>query len=362
MKLDLRSKLLISYLAIILITLALLGWLVDSQVNQHFHRFYDEIIINGIPMPPRPNNDLFLDAVQRSISLTILGAGVLAVFISLIFSEVITKPIKKLIEATEAIAQGKYEKRVPIESSDELGDLTRSLNSMAKALQDHRYLQEQLIVNVSHELATPLTNIGGYLEALSDHVIPQRKQTATYTLMKEEVDRLKNMLDEVRTLSMLEQSQFKIQTKPVDAKALTQKILKQIEPQFKEKEIPLKFKADLTTKDFNLDKDRYTQILLNLLSNALHYSSKGNPVEVRLNQSTKGLHVDIEDHGQGIPEKELPYIFERFYRADKSRNRKTGGLGVGLSIVKELVEAHGGHISVTSTEGEGTTFSLTLPQ
>ncbi len=358
MKLNLRSKLLISYIIVILCTLVLLSWFVDIQISQHFRKFYEE----GIEMRIGPKGDIFLEAIRQSIFLTVLVGGFIAIFISFIISGYIVKPIKKLIEATKAIALGKYEERVKIESDDELGDLTMSLNSMATSLEDHRYLQQQLITNVSHELATPLTNIGGYLEALNDGVIEEKNRKETYILMKEETDRLKTMLDEVRTLSILEQTSFKIHPAPVNIKILSQKIIKQILPQFKEKGVPIKVESSLKSEEFTLDKDRYTQILLNILNNALQYSGKGKQVTVELSESAAQVKITIEDHGIGIPAKELPYIFERFYRTDKSRNRKTGGLGVGLAIVKELVEAHGGKISARSEEGKGSTFTILFPK
>lgn len=139
--------------------------------------------------------------------------------------------------------------------------------------------------------------------------------------------------------------------------------------QFEEKEIPVTLDSSLKNEELALDKDRYTQILLNLLTNALKYSPKKNPVVLRLSEHAKKgkgkgeeVHVEVEDHGEGIDEKDLPFVFERFYRADKSRARKTGGLGVGLAIVKELVEAHGGTITVKSKEGGGTVFRCVFPR
>lgn len=357
MKINLRIKLLISYIVVILSTLVLLSFFVDAQINEHFQRLYED----GIQMRIGPKGDIFLDAIRQSIFLTVFVGGFIAILISFIISGYIVKPIRKLIAATKAIALGKYEERVTIESEDELGDLTISLNSMAQSLEDQRYLQEQLITNVAHELATPLTNIGGYLEALRDQVIEEKNRKETYILMKEETDRLKAMLDEIRTLSMLEQASFKIHPTKVNIKNLSQKIIKQILPQFKGKGVPISLKSTLKSEECNLDKDRYTQILLNILNNALQYSAKGKKVTVELSDSKGGVEISVEDNGTGIPKKELPYIFERFYRTDKSRNRKTGGLGVGLAIVKELVEAHGGKISVKSEVGKGSTFRIFLP-
>ncbi|MEK9159349.1 MAG: HAMP domain-containing sensor histidine kinase [Patescibacteria group bacterium] len=359
MKLNLRSKLFLSYAVVILFTLALLSYLVEAQLSNHVQKFFKSFDGTLLPFPEKPG-DVFLETIEQSTFLTVVGAAGIAIVISFLITGYITRPVNRVIRATKAIALGKYEQRVPIESSDELADLSQSLNSMAEALQRHRYLQQELITNVSHELATPLTNIGGYLEALTDGMIEDKKRAETFALMKEEVDRLSTMLTEVRTLSLLEQPKFKIKTAPLDVRDATEKILKQMEPQFEAKKVPLTLHADLTNESFTLDKDRYTQILLNLLSNALKYSPSHKPVTVKLS-SKNGLTVEVADQGEGIPAKDLPYIFERFYRADQSRTRKTGGIGVGLAIVKELVEAHSGRITAQSIEGIGSTFTVSFP-
>lgn len=361
MNFSLRNKLFLSYVLVILITLSILSYLVDYQLNTQFQKFVLEITEGEFPLHPQDRGEIFLNAIQHSTVLTIIGAAIFAIAISFFITSYITKRVKSMIAATKAIAQGNYEERLPIESGDELGDLTRSLNSMAHSLEKNRYLQQQLITNVSHELATPLTSIGGYLEALTDEVIKEKGRKETYALMREEVDRLKNMLEEVRTLSLIEQPRFQVDRADSHVNELTQKILKSIKPQFDEKEVHLELKTDLKKDLFYLDKDRYTQILLNLLNNALKYSPKNKAVVVTLTENKGDLQVEVKDKGPGISPKDLPFIFERFYRADKSRNRKTGGLGVGLAIVKELVQAHGGKIEVESTPGEGCCFRLSFP-
>lgn len=367
MKLTLRTKLFLSYLGIIVMTLFLVGWVIESQINHHIQTFYDGLIEMGInPFPALmefKGYPIFIETVGQSILLTALGAGALAMVLTFLITGYITDPIHRLIKATKEIAKGRYEERVPIQSEDEIGDLTQSLNEMAQALENQRYLKEQLITNVSHELATPLTNIGGYLEALTDNVINgKEKEKETLDLMREETERLKTMLSEVRTLAQVQEPHFKINLEEVNIKELTEKVLKQMVTQFEEKGVPLELKSDLKKTTIMLDKHRYTQIVLNLLSNALKYSPKGHHVALRLTEEKKTTILEVLDRGEGIPEKDLPFIFERFYRADQSRTRKTGGLGVGLAIVKELVEAHGGSIQVKSKVGEGSSFKCSFPR
>lgn len=362
MKITLRSKLFLSYSGIILFTLALLSYLVQAQLSQRVQSFFRDFDGDIFPLPERPG-DVFLNTIQNSMLFTVLGAASIALVISFIFTDYLTRPIKKMIQATQALARGKYEERVPVESNDELADLCESLNSMAESLEKHRYLQQQLITNVSHELATPLTSIGGYLEALSDDVIDESKREATYALMQEEVQRLNAMLFEVRSLALLEEPHFQLALRPINIQELTQKILEQMAPQCAEKKISINLNCNLEKPVFSIDKNRYTQIVINLLSNAIKYSPEQKPITLSLKANPKkstGFILEVKDEGQGIPKKDLPYIFERFYRADASRNRKTGGIGIGLSIVKELAEAHGGKVTVESTEGKGSTFRVSF--
>lgn len=365
MKLSLRIKLLFSYIAIILVTLSLLEGFIKWQVVAHFNELYEAIRKHSFEFPATPGDFEpglnFLEVLQNSIFYTILAAGALALFISLIFTQTITEPIRDVIKATKAIAKGNYGQRVPKKTDDELGDLSESLNTMAQSLDDNRHLQRQLITNVSHELATPLTNVGGYLEALIDGVIPQKEHKETFALMKEETDRLKTMVEEVRTLSMIQEPQFHVNKSEVDFKKLTEKVLKQVEASFKLAKVPLSATYALNKSSYSIDSDRAHQILLNLLNNALKHSQRGQAVEVALTETKGWVVLSVKDHGMGIPKAELPFLFERFYRADPSRSRHSGGIGIGLTIVKGLVEAHGGTVSVESTEGKGSTFTCKFP-
>jgi two-component system sensor histidine kinase BaeS len=365
MKPSLQAKLLVSYIVIILMTLFLVSYFTDLQIEQHITSFYDQLKNAGFNPPEgmlRPNDE-FIQTVQNSIVYTGIGAALGAIVVSAIAIRYFTGPVQRLIRATKQIAQGNYQERVPVETDDEIGELTASLNTMAVSLENHRHLQKQLITNVAHELATPLTNISGYLEALTDNVIKEEaKRKETLVLMQEEAQRLQIMLEEVRTLAAVEEAHYRVQPVVLDVHELTAKVLKQMQPQFQRKKVSLTLDADEAPHSFKVDKNRYTQILQNLLSNALKYSSAHKKVTVTLQYSEKGLTLEVADQGAGIPTKDLPFVFERFYRVDKSRQRSTGGLGIGLAIVKELVEAHGGKISVESEEGEGSSFKVFLPK
>lgn len=364
MKQSLQSKLLISYIAIILMTLILVSWFTDLQIEQHIQNFYGQLRTAGFNPPEgmlHPN-DAFVQTVQNSILYTGMGAALGAILFSTVATRYLTGPVQRLIRATKEIAQGNYHERVPVESEDEIGELTESLNTMAASLENQRHLQKQLITNVAHELATPLTSISGYLEALTDDVIQgETKRKDTLLLMQEEAQRLQTMLEEVRTLAAAEEPHYKIQPTSENIEEVTEKIIKQLQPLFHRKKVALLLESKTAVSHFTLDKNRYKQILVNLLNNALKYSSSRQSVTVKLQNDVTGLTVEVKDEGEGIPEKDLPYVFERFYRVDESRHRSTGGLGIGLAIVKELVEAHHGKVTVKSKLKEGTTFTCVFP-
>jgi len=357
MKLSIQTKLILSYAVIIFVTLTLLSVMTEYFVSQHFQAFL------GGPnfKDHQVNNTSFIDDVKRSIIFTAAGAGAFAILISFLVAKYITAPLKHLTAATKAIAKGRYQ-RAEIETFDEVGELTHSFNELADTLDENHELQKQLITNVSHELATPLTNINGYLEALNDGVIKQDRRQKTYKLMKEEVDRLTHMLGDILALSLIEKDSFKIQKAPTQVAAAIEYVIKQMQTSADKKRIKFELLNSLTQKTADLDKNRFIQILMNLLGNAIQYSHEGGTIQIKAENKGEELSVAIMDSGAGIPKEELRHIFERFYRTDKARSRNGSGIGVGLSIVKELVEAHNGQIHATSESGHGSIFECIFPQ
>lgn len=207
-----------------------------------------------------------------------------------------------------------------------------------------------------------LTNISGYLEALHDEIIKGKEPVKkTLVLLKEEADRLTAMVKDLRELSTIESSNFQLSLAPLSLKELIDKIILKLKPQFETKKIEFKSTISSTLPKVSADGNRLTQILINLLDNALRFTPKGGKVEISIRPKNDVVELTVSDTGIGIPEKHLPHIFERFYRADESRSRKTGGTGIGLAIVKELVKTHGGEIRVESKESKGTKFNFTLP-
>lgn len=353
MKLSLRTKLILSYVAVIILTLALFAWVTDLQVGNQVESFIREFQ----PGPHGERKDKLMDTVRKSLFWTFLGATGIATLLSIIFANSIVDPLKRLTEATKAIASGKYKNRITLERKDEIGELTQSLNQMAEDLEEHQTLQQDLITNVSHELGTPLTSMKGYIEALLDNIITAKtKRRDALIVIRDETQRLENMLREVRELALIQQPKFRIKRIHFDLKKSLQGTLRKLRPLAKEKGIKLSLKFELTKAKVHLDEARLTQILINLISNAIKFSPEKSTVIVRAWQDEQ-LKISVSDQGSGIAKADRDKIFQRFYQGDSSR--QASGTGIGLAIVKELVEAHGGEIHLESSS-EGSVFTLGL--
>lgn len=363
---SLRSKLILSTLAIVAITLLLLGGIADELIGREFQRFFDIIQRAGFQRPGSVGlaPEKFLEDVRKALIYTALGAGIFAIVLSTLLANRILKPIQKVIEATQNIAEGKHKQRLSVDSKDELGQLSHSVNEMAEALERNEERRRQLITDLSHELGTPLTSLKGYLEALEDGLISDKqKQHEAYKIMQAETERLQSMLRDLRELSLVHGQGLKLKKKVQPITPLVERVIQQMQPELKHKKLELTHNlAEHTKLKALLDADRFIQILVNLLSNAIKFTPQKGTIKLTLSKSKQSFSLKIEDSGIGIAKSELKKIFERFYQSDHSRNRKTRqGTGVGLSITKELVEAHGGKITVTSKKDEGSCFTCSFP-
>lgn len=312
----------------------------------------------------------FLANVNQAIFIVgiIVTLGVIA--FSLFLARRLTRPLERLTEAAEQMGQGNYAQRVePPKGKDELERLALSFNAMAERIESdinelrrQEELRRDLIANIAHDLATPLTAIQGFSEALADDVITEpgaRQETAQ--LIGREVQRLRRLVGEIQQMTSLESGRAHLEFAPLDIRSLVDETLAVIEPECEQADIIIQNKIAPTTPPVMADSDRITQVLLNLLDNARRHTSAGGTITVSARQIGKLLEVEIKDTGIGINPEDLPYIFERFYRADRSRTGSTGGSGLGLSIVKAIISAHGGSIRAESTPGAGTIIFFTLP-
>lgn len=352
-----RTKLAVTYAAIIILILLIVSFVFDGVLVRHADKVFSEGLPKIGASRPMDLGRPFIDAVRKSLWLAALGAGSFAIILTFVISNYIVSPIKKLIKATEKIAGGEYDCKLEFDTRDELSDLANALNVMSSKLEEVETLRRELVANVSHELATPLTNIKGYLEALSDGLIKGKKREETFDLLKDETDRLVGMVQDVRELAISEGKNLKLDFENVDVAVVIKKVVEKMKPQFQKRKMVLELENMAPVK---ADPGKLEQILVNLLSNASKFTKDGDKISIQLHKSAGRKVLKVIDSGFGISKKDIPYIFERFYRGDKSRSRSTGGTGVGLAIVKELVERHGWKIAVESVVNEGSSFVIFL--
>ncbi len=301
--------------------------------------------------------------LSTSINRSLLLGGSLAIAIALILTFVLsrrmTSPIGVLAKAARRLGRGDLSQRVQLQGEGEVAALAQAFNSMAADLEHAEQLRRNMVADVAHELRTPLSNIQGYLEAIRDRVI--KPDAATIRSLNEEAALLSRLVNELQELSLAEAGELKLVYQEEDIAKLVKQAVTPWQPQLAAKEISLSLDLPDNLSPVNIDWQRVNQVLHNLLENAVAYTHKGGTINVAAITQSDWVEVSVSDTGEGIPAEDLPHIFERFYRVDKSRARVTGGSGLGLTIAKRLVEAHGGTITVQSKLGKGSRFSFTLP-
>lgn len=303
----------------------------------------------------------FQKSVSRSVLIAGVAVGALALIVAIVLSLQILAPLGKLTTAAGRIAGGDLSQRVDVRSSDEVGTLADTFNSMAASLEAQQYLRRHLMADIAHELRTPLSIIRGNLEALLDGVHPLTEENIASVL--DEVLLLGRLTDDLRELALAEAGQLVLQREHIDLPDLIQRICAGLEPIMQERGIALSVSSPDGIPTVLADRQRLSQIFHNLLSNAMRHTPAGGQIRITANgdDDSAFVSVTVADTGSGIDPSDLPSIFDRFHRGDSARRREYGGTGLGLSIVKQFVEAHGGQIEVTSALGVGSTFVLTLP-
>jgi signal transduction histidine kinase len=303
-------------------------------------------------------------AFGQTLLYSLLAAGLAATaaaaVASFLVSRRVVNPLRYVLGATRRIASGGYSERVPVQQSDELGELSESFNAMARALEEAERRRMEVISDVSHELRTPLSTIRGHVEGLAEGVIEPSEET--WTLLQAEAERMQRLVDDLHQLSRAEAGQLSLNLAPVSPKEPIRLAIERMLPLFDEKGVDLSSAAPENLPPVLADTGRVVQVLTNLLDNALRHTPPQGRVTV--GAKTKGDEVvfEVADTGEGIASEHLPHVFERFYRVEKSRSREGGGSGVGLAISRALVETMGGRVWVESPgPGKGATFSFTLP-
>ena len=306
----------------------------------------------------------YIATIGRSLVLGALAGGALALVASLIVSRRIVAPVEALTRAARRIGAGDLDQRVEASGEAEVGELARAFNTMAEQLARDQRLRRQLVADLAHELRSPLANVCGYLEALRDGVLEPRPEVVAS--IHEEALMLQRLIEDLQELSLAESGQLRLERRAVDVPSLLDRAAAAAQAAALAKAITLRIEPpEAALPAAWIDEQRIAQVLRNLLANAITYTPPGGTVRLiaRTVEQPKGsqIAISVADTGPGIDPADLPYLFERFYRTDRSRDRATGGVGLGLTIARQLVLAHGGTIEVQSAPGQGATVTFTVP-
>lgn len=303
----------------------------------------------------------FFRRIRQNIMVAVVITIVLALFFSALFSKRLTKSFKVVSLAIRDLKARKLREPVDVHAlSGEMKDIGEAVNDLALTLNKQERLRKQFTADFAHELRTPLATLRSQLEAYLDGVF----EPTTDRLEKshEELMRLVRLVNELESLIAAENPEIKLNRSSVSAKALLTFMYEQFKTSFNDKGVMMTLQVPDDDVLITIDRDRIIQVLTNVINNALQYTDQGHNVTLTLKQLPSGIHYIIEDEGEGINKDDLAHLFERFYRGDKSRDRKTGGIGIGLSIVKALVDAHGGDVSIESEREKGTKVTIFLPK
>jgi signal transduction histidine kinase len=319
------------------------------------------VVPSDVPQSiPEPPLSQFAQAIKRALILAGLAAGGGGILLVSLISGNVLAPVSALNAAARRLGGGDLSQRVPAPSRDEVGQLGRTFNSMAEGLENAERQRKNLVADVSHELRTPLSNIQGYIEAIRDGVL--EPDEATMGTIHEQVLHLTRLVEDLRLLAQTEAEDFQLAIEPDSLDELVGRSVEAFRARAESRGIALKLEGASDMPLIDLDRTRIAQVVGNLLENAVRHTPSGGEVTVSVGAERGSVAtVTVADNGEGIPADELEHVFERFYRVDRSRARTTGGTGMGLTIAKKLVEAHGGAIRVESTIGTGSRFVFELP-
>ncbi len=379
---SLRAKLMLAFLGVALVAVGVLGLLVGRATSGAFEQYLigrqtgdlsamDQMMDDmmgpeasqaAMEQMLGPAERAYLEAINGSLWLAGLVAALVAVALGLLFARQISSPIRTLTSAARRLGAGDLDQRVPVRGRrDELGELAEAFNSMAEAVGRQEMLRRRMAVDIAHELRNPLAVIQANLEAMLDGVRPLSAEEVADVHWETQL--LARLITDLRDLSLAETGQLPLRKELTDLTVLVRTSVARSSPRAEEKGVRLAVEAAEDLPRADVDPDRVVQVLGNLLDNALRHTLPGGGVMVRLEPGAQRdeVRVTVRDTGPGIPEEHLPNVFERFYRADRARTRTDGGSGIGLAVVKQLVEAHGGRVWAESQPGEGATFGFVLP-
>jgi signal transduction histidine kinase len=329
----------------IIVQNTVVGWLLDGFPGRR-------------PGPGSPEGDL-LQRITQAITYSAIGATVVALMLGFVLARTLTQPLRELTAATQVVAKGALGQQVTVRSRDELGVLAASFNQMSADLAQASTVRRQMTADIAHDLRTPLSVILGYTEALRDGKLPPDQEM--FETLHTEAQHLQRLIGDLRTLSLADAGELSLNRQWIAPEALLERTAVAYKAHAQDAGITLRVTAAPKLPEVEVDPERMAQVLGNLLSNALRFTPTGGSITLSADTSADSVCLRVHDTGSGIAPNDLPHVFERFYRADPSRQQGNGSSGLGLAIAKGIVAAHGGSITVESTLGQGTTFTIGLP-
>lgn len=302
-----------------------------------------------------------IQKISKAIVLAVLWVMMAALIAVYFITEKITGPLKKISKAAKQFASGKFDTRVEVTGSDEVAELALAFNNMAESLDNYDSMRNTFISNVSHDLRTPMTSISGFVDGILDGVIPPEKYDYYLRIISNEVKRLSRLVSTLLDISKIQAGERKFTMAPFDICEMSRQIVLSFEQKIEEKRLNVEFDCEEDNIAVLADRDAIYQIMYNLCDNAVKFSTEGGLLKISINRTkNKKLTVSVYNEGAGIPKDDIPYVFERFYKSDKSRGLNKTGVGLGLYISKTIIDAHNEKIWVESEIGKSCEFSFTL--
>jgi signal transduction histidine kinase len=305
------------------------------------------------------DEQFLLSRLMRSALIAGLLGAALSLMLAFFLSYQLMRPVRALTQAVKMVEKGDLSQRVPVHGHDELTQLSTTFNNMADSLQKAQESRKAMTADIAHELRTPLAVQLAHLEALQDGIYPLTPGNLEPILAQNQM--LNHLVEDLRTLTLADAGQLKLDLIKTDLQPLVERVVARFKPQASSRQVALQLTSSPGCPSSMVDPARIEQILNNLLSNALRHAPDGGKIEIELKPDGNKLLVTIHDNGSGISEEVLPYIFERFYRADRARSRSEGGSGLGLAIALQIAVLHGGTLTAGNDPQGGAVFTLSLP-
>jgi signal transduction histidine kinase len=354
MKRFLILKLLAINIVVIGFVMILVWIAIDTLAAGYFVTLMEKYNIS-----PKPAHAMFVDAVHRYLLWASLAAVILAVILSYLMMRRVLAPLTQMNAISREIAAGNFALRVPTTTEDEVGQLARAFNRMSESLEKIENLRRNLMIDVAHELRTPLTNIRGYLEALADGVLPPSSKT--FAMLQDETLRIVQLVEDVLQLAKADAAHDNLTLESIDVGKMIRDVQHAYRHVYHERQIHVHLEIPPEPAMAMADKYRLARVFRNLADNAARYTPREGKVTIRIEPDAGTLRICYTNPVEGLTARDLPHIFERFFRGEKSRSRQHGGAGIGLAIVKELIEAHKGTIDAELKEGH-LHICVALPQ